>query len=234
MDNRYLMFFIPFMCWVIMLVLIIKDRKAEKEREELYEKQTLSEKWKDSEAQYEGEIQRLIDEIRAKVIEEQDAEELNALREKCGQYTGKFVSEIPVINALFAYKKSICVSQNIEADFHLQKIPEGAMSESEMISLFGNLLDNSIEAAQKCEKGYITVESKVVKGQWLTKVSNSKLETETPLDNDMATTKEDKLNHGIGTKIIKKIIKKNKGHMKLKDYGDRFEVLISLPAKSEK
>ena len=45
----------------------------------------------------------------------------------------------------------------------------------------------------------------------------------------MKTTKEDKENHGLGTKIVKRIVKKHKGVVDYKDYGESFEVMTAIP-----
>ena len=93
--------------------------------------------------------------------------------------------------------------------------------------IIGNLLDNAIEACclmEKKEKRFIDVKVhsknnnihiyiKNSKNNWLIKEK---------------TLKEDKKNHGIWIKSIKKIIDKYNGFMENKDCGEYYEVSIML------
>ena len=100
-----------------------------------------------------------------------------------------------------------------------------------MVRLLGNLLDNAIEAAVKADAGTksIVFESRIVKGQWVLSVANSKSSAERPLENQMQTTKPDAEGHGMGTQIIDKIVKKADGYVKRTDEGEYFKVLITMP-----
>ena len=45
----------------------------------------------------------------------------------------------------------------------------------------------------------------------------------------MATTKNNSRDHGLGSKIVKRIVKKHKGALDYTDYGDYFEVISVIP-----
>ena len=49
------------------------------------------------------------------------------------------------------------------------------------------------------------------------------------LFNIMETIKEDKKNHGLGGKIVKRIVKKYRGVVNYRVYGDSFEVMAAIP-----
>ncbi len=66
-------------------------------------------------------------------------------------------------------------------------------------------------------------------GQWILEVTNSKPIDEAPLAGNMETIKEDKKNHGLGVKIVKRIVKKYRGVVNYRDYEDSFEVMIAIP-----
>lgn len=232
-DSRYFLIFIMAICWVLVFIIAYKGKKQEetvrKSKETadiIYEAQLETD-------DYEKKVCQLIKEIKSKI---NDYSELSGLSEKCKSYTGDMLTDIPAVNGLITYKKNACNTAGIRFDVFIYKIPRNVLDEYEMISLLGNLLDNAIEAAARCQPDsrYVSFESRIVKGRWLIKTENSKLSSESPLLNDMATTKEDKENHGIGTKIIKRIIKQNKGDLKLRDHGSSFEVSVLIPVKARK
>lgn len=108
-------------------------------------------------------------------------------------------------------------------EFDMQKLPEISLSDTELVSLFGNLLDNAMEAAERTENPWVKLESSAKGGQWILKVTNSKLAEEKPMERDMATTKGG--GHGLGTKIIAKIVKRHKGVIEYKDLSESFEAM---------
>lgn len=99
--------------------------------------------------------------------------------------------------------------------------------------MLGNLLDNAIEASVKTEHPWVALRSFMAGGQWVLRVSNAKPREETPLVRGMETTKEDKNNHGLGTRIIKKIVNQHQGVVDYKDYGDYFEVTTAISIMQE-
>jgi sensor histidine kinase YesM len=79
--------------------------------------------------------------------------------------------------------------------------------------ILGNLLDNAIEGAIKSDEKRIVLEILYVKNVFSIKICNTYNEKEFK---NFETTKSDKLQHGIGLKNVKSILKKYNGSLKLK------------------
>ncbi len=169
---------------------------------------------------YKEEILALLEEINQCA---QMGGDMNVMTEECRKYTGERISGNGIIDALLSYKKACGQREQISIEFDMQKLPPLSLSDTELVSLFGNLLDNAMEAAAKTENPWVKLESFTRGGQWLLKITNSKSAAEKPLESDMATTKGD--GHGLGTKIISKIVKRYKGVMEYKDLGEAFEAM---------
>ena len=85
--------------------------------------------------------------------------------------------------------------------------------------LYGNLLDNAIEAAMAVEqeKRYVHVESKFQEGRLLLSIKNSK---PSGTSSCQQTSKKDKIKHGRGIRSVRKVAEKYGGELILKDQGD--------------
>lgn len=229
-DTRYFYLLFLVIGMAVIFMAIYKSRKQEKNARQNEETAGIRQKLQGETDKYEENVRNLIGEIQSKI---DDFEELKRLSARCETYTGGMITDIPALNGLIAYKRNVCRDLNISFQINIRKVAQNIIKEHEMISLIGNLLDNAIEAAAKCLPGkrYIKFESGIVKGRWIIRTENSKLISEAPISNDMATTKEDKEKHGIGTKLVKRIVRRNKGDIKFRDKGECFEAVVILPIK---
>ena len=129
--------------------------------------------------------------------------------------------------ALILDKKSRCDALGIRFIDKIRVLPaDGTIQEIDIISLLGNLLDNAIEAcrASGSSDPYIRIESTIKKKVWQLTVSNSKDPEISPKKTGMATTKIDARDHGLGIGIIRSIVSKYNGTLKMNDCGDYFEI----------
>ena len=85
---------------------------------------------------------------------------------------------------------------------------------SALMSLFGNIIDNAIEACVRENLGGSTIDIVVsLKGDYLFfVVSNPTNKKQENIGDSPKTDKEDKTRHGYGIRIVKKIVKKYGGH----------------------
>ena len=174
---------------------------------------------------YKEEILALLEEINQCA---QMGGDMNVMTEECRKYTGERISGNGIIDALLSYKKACGQRNQIPVELAMSKLPNLPFSDTEYVGLFGNLLDNAMEAAAKTEKPWVKLESFTRGGQWLLKVTNSKPAMDKPLECAMATTKGS--GHGLGTKIISKIVKRHKGAVEYKDLGETFEAMVVFSA----
>lgn len=202
-------------------VLGYKDWKLGREQREYQSRLELQEERMDDIVNYWQEISLLLKDIRDKLENEKLTAELVS---RCSSYTSVFITGVAAVDALIGYKKQICREQGIAFDADLKGLPVADLSDSEYIGVFGNLLDNAIEAAAKTEKPWIKAESAVCGGQWVFKITNSKNVSVSPLADHLMTTKGS--GHGLGTKIVTKILKRHNGVIEYQDNGASFQVMV--------
>lgn len=223
---RYLIIISSTAALIVIAAVIYIITKAKYKKEFLEKKQELQACQFREIEQYENEISRLLDEINSS---RENGEFLEDLVADCEKYTGQHYSGQPVVDALLAYKQKICENSGVAFEISAGHLSSTALTDEEYIGIFGNLLDNAIEAAQRTESPCVRLNSSITAGQWILTIRNSKSADEVPLENNMATTKNDSRNHGLGSKIVKKIVKRHKGALDYKDYGDFFEVVSVIP-----
>lgn len=117
-----------------------------------------------------------------------------------------------VIDAVLATKKNSAEHKGI--NFYANgNIPDKCVIDDiDFTNIIGNLLDNAIEAAEKVEKGNVSIVIKPQKKFIIIKVKNS---YDGNKNNELQTTKKDKEYHGIGLKSIKRIVEKYQGEFEL-------------------
>lgn len=105
------------------------------------------------------------------------------------------------------------------------------ISDYDKISLFGNLLDNAIEAAAKCKAGEGKVEVKFFmrNGSLLIlHIENSYVSGIRRAGGSLLSTKEDTVHHGLGIRIAKELAEKYEGSLELVEKGDRVTTLLTI------
>lgn len=120
------------------------------------------------------------------------------------------------LNALLVDYRGQAKKNNVQADIFVEagfKIE--FMREIDIISILGNLLDNALEAAKRCEKGWISVALYMENRGSLVifRIENNYVGE---LRNDGArllTTKENAGSHGIGLQNVKRIVDEYNGYM---------------------
>ena len=123
----------------------------------------------------------------------------------------------------FAKKK---IRFTIQAD----ALTLGDMEDRETCSLFSNLLDNAVEAADRVEEGdrWITVKMRKAGDMIFIELSNSMTGRPSVKDNRLVTTKREGTGHGLGLKSAERVVEKYGGSL-VCEYGDGvFTVLVSF------
>ncbi|MDO4546231.1 MAG: ATP-binding protein [Bacillota bacterium] len=146
--------------------------------------------------------------------------------DQCGQLLNSIHGGSTALKALLFHKKNQCENLNIDFIDEANALPDEArFSPTDAISIVGNLLDNAMEAAQNSgdDDPFVKVESIIRKNVWILTITNSKDPALAPKKNNMATTKADRKNHGMGTKIVSSLVAKHNGTLKTDDLGNVFE-----------
>ena len=125
-----------------------------------------------------------------------------------------------VIDAILTAKRNLARERNIDFSADIQ-IPENLkINSSDCCVIFGNALDNAIEACDKVQGDkYIKVSLIYQNGSLMCKISNSMNETKNPL---LKTTKADKINHGIGLKNIRETLNKYSSMLRVEQNAGEF------------
>ncbi|MEN8078791.1 ATP-binding protein [Clostridioides difficile] len=155
---------------------------------------------------------------------------VNNINKKMIQDEIAIVSNNKIIDAILFNKIETCKSKNIKLDLDI-KLPEKInIDDFDICVLYGNLLDNAIEACERIEDNnqekYIKLKS-IIKGDHL--FINIKNTNNKNLDlkcEKLLTSKKDKDNHGIGLVNIKRTVEKYNGSMKVCCLNKCFNVSI--------
>lgn len=146
-------------------------------------------------------------------------------------YDSTYKTESEALNVILMEKSLLCKKDEIDFSCILDSSELSKMKDTDIYALFGNLLDNAIEAVRslKKEERTIGVVVKTVNGVITINVYNSyagkiKYEGGLPI-----TTKKEKANHGFGLKSIRNIVIKYGGQMRITTENGVFDVRIIFP-----
>lgn len=145
------------------------------------------------------------------------------------------VVESKVLSIILNNKKSLAIENGIrfENNISVKKIE---LSDIELSSLLGNILDNAIEACflVKEEDRWIELCVQEKEDGWRITCKNPYTIAPIVCNCEFISTKENKEMHGIGTKALKKIIERQDGFLDYQVDEDIFTVDIYLPRNFER
>ena len=146
------------------------------------------------------------------------AEYLNTM-EHSGNLSGGEITGSTVVDAILYQKRTYAEQNNIlwECDAAIPKTC--GINEFDLCVLFGNLLDNAIEACERMRRDgnrFINIQSKTVKGCFLLEIKNS-------------THNENPEKHGIGLLNINDVVRKYNGVMDIAVKDGVFTISILIP-----
>lgn len=133
----------------------------------------------------------------------------------------------PIVNSVLRIKLGIARKENIRKEISIQIPKKMQLDYGDIGVLYGNLLDNAIEACRKLDedKRFIKLENKYIDGKLLLVIQNSK---QPERNEEMVTTKKDKEMHGRGISSVRKVVKNYEGTAEFTDKGEIFEVSVLL------
>lgn len=138
----------------------------------------------------------------------------------------------PVLDVILTEKSMLCKEQGIELTCLADGANLPAMDECDVYSLFGNAIDNAIEAVKtECpaDKKFISVNMSKANKFYFIQIQNYTGNKVTFVNGMSVTAKPDPLNHGFGTKSIKMIVEKYGGEVTFGQSGEIFRTNIILP-----
>lgn len=155
---------------------------------------------------------------------------LRQLEDNGNLRSGEDITGNKAVDAILYQKRKAAEEKNITWECDMQMPRECHINEFDLCILFGNLLDNALEACKKLpeqECRFITIQSKTIKRCFCMEVKNS-TDKNTQWKPGV-TGKEEPEEHGIGLLNVADMVHKYDGVMKIEVRDGIFLISILLP-----
>ena len=136
-----------------------------------------------------------------------------------------------IINAILNTKYQEAISKNIVFVFKVNDLSKIVIDDEDMVVILANLLNNAIEACEKCEeKKTIKLKFVIEENLIVLSVKNTCSNLIIYSGNEIKTSKKDEPEmHGIGIKNIIQIVEKYNGEYVIKNENNEFSFSIIIP-----
>lgn len=154
---------------------------------------------------------------------------IQSLFDEYSNIEGEIFTKNNALNSICKIKLVSAKSLNIKVIYEID-LPEVInISYGDMGIVFGNLLDNAIEACEWVEEDlrFIDLKVKLFNDCMLVTLENSK-HPDYKVDKGFKTIKKDKVSHGFGMRSIRDIVNKYEGTLEAEDLKDRFRINIMM------
>lgn len=136
--------------------------------------------------------------------------------------------ENPVADAFLAARIGELKAQNIPVDYTVRLPKELPISNADLISIFGNLLDNAAEACRQVPEGHIRLRAAVVRDSLVIETENP-----APPEEPRKRRRIPELERGVGTHILRELAEKYDGSLTQETENGRFLATLTLTLKGE-
>ncbi|GLB26033.1 hypothetical protein LXJ15735_22740 [Lacrimispora xylanolytica] len=138
----------------------------------------------------------------------------------------------PVLNAILSERVIKAKEVSVELSIFVEKFLKiDFISDADLISMMGNLIDNAIEAAEKCNKGNRLVDVKLFMGTnyfLVLHIENSYSIMALKEGNRLLSTKSDPKHHGLGIGIVNSLAEKYGGSLNLEERENKFITTLTI------
>ncbi|MBQ4427592.1 MAG: sensor histidine kinase [Oscillospiraceae bacterium] len=173
--------------------------------------------------------------ILGKIEDKLTVSEVEDLQRAIQFYDSNIKTGNDVLDVVLCEKSMVCEKNGIEFSCMADGSHFDFLSPVQTYSLFGNIIDNAIEAASKLSDPslkYISLVCGERGGKLFIEESNY-FTGEVRLDETgAATTKPDSARHGFGTKSIRYIAEQYGGDMEISTQDDMFFLTVCFPART--
>lgn len=163
-----------------------------------------------------------------------EQKEMGELSEKIGamcrdveQMDEKRYSENPIVDSVLRIKFGRAKAMGIQIRTEIRIPRQMQLEHGDIGVLYGNLIDNAVEACMKVTDGerFVTLENKYQSGKLLLIITNSK---NSERNDTLKTTKQDDRRHGHGIQSVRRVVEKYNGTVNFEDKGESFETAVML------
>lgn len=161
-----------------------------------------------------------------------DPDAIRELEQIISVYDSSLQTGNEILDVCLMEKKLLCEKNSIKLDCIANGQCLSFMQPSDLFSLFGNALDNAMEAVCKLddvEKRIIFVSVKEELGMAIIHVENNYTGELIMADGIPRTSKGDEFYHGYGVKSIRMVVEKYDGNMALLPQNGIFNLNITIP-----
>ena len=134
----------------------------------------------------------------------------------------------PVIDAVLDKKNQIAQEKNVTLRLQVNDLAAFPLPLDAMVVLLSNLLDNAIEAAEKCAGAKEIECNLLLENTLYISVGNTSQEVSI-INGQVATTKADNLNHGYGLATIRGILDQWNAEYAFNYSGGWFQFAAEVP-----
>lgn len=161
-----------------------------------------------------------------------DPDAIRELEQIISVYDSSLQTGNEILDVCLMEKKLLCEKNSIKLDCIANGQCLSFMQPSDLFSMFGNALDNAMEAVCKLddvEKRIIFVSVKEELGMAIIHVENNYTGELIMADGIPRTSKGDEFYHGYGVKSIRMVVEKYDGNMALLPQNGIFNLNITIP-----
>ena len=141
-----------------------------------------------------------------------------------------FDTNHPVVNVIFNERYYSALDKGILIVYKFNDLSKLPLDEAEVSIVLSNLLDNAMEACEKCET------DKIIHVNFFVNEYDALLKVENPFVNEMRkengrllSSKQDDIPHGFGIENVREIVNHHDGIYSIKYSSHIFKVIIDIP-----
>ena len=225
---------------VAIVVVLLKNKMIEKQNDILQLQEELSKKRYEELADVIAKNHQLVHDIKNHLFMLQEyalEEDIEGLQKYIKEVQQDYLpgvrktwTENQALDFILNQKQAEAKQQEIDFQIQADKYINLPLSDSEICVLFGNLLDNAIEASSQIKDTdrWIKVNIGQQKEMFFFNISNNYEKAPTLQRGEYVSTKLQKDAHGYGMKGVKRIVEKHEGFLVLQHANERFDARISF------
>lgn len=163
-----------------------------------------------------------------------DNEAINNLNKLIRIYDSTYHTENEALNVILNEKTLLCNNKNIRFTCIVDGNALNFIENEDIYSLFGNLIDNSIEAVNQLDDNEKIISLKIKRVGNIVSISiKNGYKGKIQMENNLPLSKkEDNIHHGFGMKSIKMVCEKYNGNLRLNIENNIFIVTILFIKRS--